>query len=94
MDIPVDSMCATARCTVVECTIMLLKGRWHCLDATGGTPSYRLEKAYKIAKACAVQHNVAQIRNVASPSVTDDYVASNPDLYLQSFETNTVCVWM
>ena len=55
--------------TVVERTIGLLKGRWRCLDSTGGTLSYKPEKVCTIVRACAVLHNVAQLKDVALPPV-------------------------
>ena len=61
---------------VVERAIGLLKGRWRCLDATGGKLCYTPAKVCNIVRACAVLHNMAQKQNVpAPPEAIDD-----PDL--------------
>ena len=39
---------------MVERTIGLLKGRWRCLDATGGKLSYKPDKVCQIVRVCAV----------------------------------------
>lgn len=48
--------------SIVERCIGLLKGRWLCLDATGGRLLYQPVKVCKIVRACAVLHNMA-VRN-------------------------------
>ncbi|KAJ8381660.1 hypothetical protein SKAU_G00024380 [Synaphobranchus kaupii] len=45
--------------SVVERTIGLLKGRWRCLDASGGKLLYKPEKVTRIILACGVLHNIA-----------------------------------
>uniref|UniRef100_A0A8C7MNB8 DDE Tnp4 domain-containing protein n=1 Tax=Oncorhynchus kisutch TaxID=8019 RepID=A0A8C7MNB8_ONCKI len=44
---------------VVERHLGLLKGRWHCLDASGGKRLYKPEKVICIILACGVLHNIA-----------------------------------
>ncbi|XP_042565818.1 putative nuclease HARBI1 [Clupea harengus] len=36
----------------------MLKGRWRCLDASGGRLLYDPEKVYQISLACCVLHNI------------------------------------
>ncbi|KAJ8381695.1 hypothetical protein SKAU_G00024730 [Synaphobranchus kaupii] len=45
--------------SVVERTIGLLKGRWRCLDASGGKLLYKPEKVTRIILACGVLHNIS-----------------------------------
>ncbi|XP_056263474.1 putative nuclease HARBI1 [Pseudoliparis swirei] len=52
---------------VVERSIGLLKGRWRCLDATGGKLCYKPDKVCQIVRACAVLHNLALLKNVPLP---------------------------
>uniref|UniRef100_A0A9J7Z0A2 Putative nuclease HARBI1 n=1 Tax=Cyprinus carpio carpio TaxID=630221 RepID=A0A9J7Z0A2_CYPCA len=53
---------------VVERTIGLLKGRWRCLDRSGGTVLYSPTKVWRIVVACAVLHNIAQKNGIPVPS--------------------------
>ncbi|XP_061074476.1 putative nuclease HARBI1 isoform X1 [Conger conger] len=71
---------------VVERTIGLFKGRWRCLDATGGKLLYKPEKVCHIVMACAVLHNVAQLRNVAIAPDADGHADPEPNPYPQAFE--------
>ena len=66
-----------------------LEGRW--LDSTGGTLSYKPEKVCTIVRACAVLHNVAQLKDVALPPDADR-LGPNLDPYPQAFEPNTAAV--
>lgn len=54
--------------SVVERTIGLLKGRWRCLDRSGGTVLYSPTKVWRIVVACAVLHNIAQKNGIPVPS--------------------------
>lgn len=45
--------------SVVERTIGMLKGRWRCLDASGGKLLYEPQKVCKIILACCVLHNIS-----------------------------------
>ncbi|XP_052373960.1 putative nuclease HARBI1 [Oncorhynchus keta] len=78
-------MCAIARYEL----LWLLKDRWRCLDSSGGNILYKPEKVCDIVRACAVLYNVAQLRNVALPSV--GCVGPDPDPYPQAFEPNAAC---
>lgn len=49
---------------VVERTIGHLKGRWRCLDKSGGVLLYRPEKVCRVVLACGVLHNIAQRHGV------------------------------
>jgi len=53
--------------SVVERTIGLLKGRWRCLDRTGGMLLYSPEKVCRIVMACGVLHNVANRHAIPLP---------------------------
>lgn len=44
--------------SVVERSIGMLKGRWRCLDASGGRLLYDPEKVCQIILACCVLHNL------------------------------------
>uniref|UniRef100_A0A3B3R9K2 DDE Tnp4 domain-containing protein n=1 Tax=Paramormyrops kingsleyae TaxID=1676925 RepID=A0A3B3R9K2_9TELE len=65
---------------VVECTIGQLKGRWRCLDKTGGVLLYSPEKVCRIVHACSVLHNVAQDRGLPVP---EELRNDEPDLFQQ-----------
>ncbi|KAL2093109.1 hypothetical protein ACEWY4_010421 [Coilia grayii] len=49
---------------IVERCIGLLKGRWLCLGAAGGSLLYTPEKVCNIIIACGVLHNIAQKNGV------------------------------
>ncbi|XP_062373197.1 putative nuclease HARBI1 [Sardina pilchardus] len=53
--------------SVVERAIGQLKGRWRCLDRSGGVLLYRPEKVCRIVMACGVLHNVAHQHGVPLP---------------------------
>lgn len=76
---------------VVERTIGLLKGRWRCLDATGGALCYRPEKVCKIVRACAVLHNLAQLQNVPLPP-QHLHPDPDPDPHPQAFHPDAGAV--
>uniref|UniRef100_A0AAR2LUK6 Putative nuclease HARBI1 n=1 Tax=Pygocentrus nattereri TaxID=42514 RepID=A0AAR2LUK6_PYGNA len=63
--------------SVVERTIGLLKGRWRCLDASGGRLLYNPEKVCRIVRACAVLHNMAQQNGL--PLIMTDQQANDPE---------------
>uniref|UniRef100_A0AAR2LKZ6 Putative nuclease HARBI1 n=1 Tax=Pygocentrus nattereri TaxID=42514 RepID=A0AAR2LKZ6_PYGNA len=65
--------------SVVERTIGLLKGRWRCLDASGGRLLYNPEKVCRIVRACAVLHNMAQ-QNGLPLIMTDQQFEDGCDL--------------
>lgn len=44
--------------SVVERSIGMLKGRWRCLDGSGGRLLYDPEKVCQIILACCVLHNI------------------------------------
>uniref|UniRef100_A0AAR2IZC1 DDE Tnp4 domain-containing protein n=1 Tax=Pygocentrus nattereri TaxID=42514 RepID=A0AAR2IZC1_PYGNA len=67
----------TLTCSVVERTIGLLKGRWRCLDASGGRLLYNPEKVCRIVRACAVLHNIAQQNGL--PLIMTDQQANDPE---------------
>ncbi len=75
---------------VVERAIGLLKGRWRCLDATGGSLCYTPAKVCKIVRACAVLHSMAHKENVPLPPE----VNAVPDLdpHPLVFEPNAAAV--
>ncbi|KAJ8341921.1 hypothetical protein SKAU_G00342120 [Synaphobranchus kaupii] len=50
--------------SVVEHTIGL-KGRWRCLDASGGKLLYKPEKVTRIILACGVLHNITLRHGIA-----------------------------
>ena len=52
---------------IVERAIGLLKGRWRCLDRSGGMLLYRPEKVCHIVMACGVLHNVAHHHGIPLP---------------------------
>ncbi|XP_059915793.1 putative nuclease HARBI1 isoform X3 [Gadus macrocephalus] len=52
---------------IVERAISLLKGRWRCLDRSGGMLLYRPEKVCHIVMACGVLHNVAHRHGIPLP---------------------------
>ncbi|XP_059915803.1 putative nuclease HARBI1 [Gadus macrocephalus] len=52
---------------IVERAIGLLKGRWRCLDRSGGMLLYRPEKVCPIVMACGVLHNVAHRHGIPLP---------------------------
>ena len=52
---------------IVERAIGLLKGRWRCLDRSGGMLLYRPEKVCHIVMACGVLHNVAHRHGIPLP---------------------------
>ncbi|KAK0135469.1 putative nuclease HARBI1 [Merluccius polli] len=52
---------------VVERAIGLLKGRWRCLDRSGGVLLYQPEKVCHIVMACGVLHNVAHRHGIPLP---------------------------
>lgn len=64
-------------CAIMESTIGLFKGRWRCLDYTGGRLLYTSEKC-QIVRVCAVLHNVAQLKNVPLPPDADGFVGPSP----------------
>jgi len=64
--------------SVVERTIGQLKGRWRCLDKTGGMLLYSPQKACRIVLACSVLHNVANTRGVPPPQVEADMDEPDP----------------
>ncbi|KAK1889428.1 putative nuclease HARBI1 [Dissostichus eleginoides] len=72
---------------VVERTIGLLKGRWRCLDATGGKLSYKPDKVCQIVRACAVLHNLALLNNVPLPPEAA-CAQEEPDPLPQAFAQN------
>lgn len=53
--------------SVIERTNGILKGRWRCLDTSGGTLLYRPEKVCKIILACSVLHNIAMEHGLPDP---------------------------
>ncbi len=53
--------------SVVERTIGLLKGRWRCLDASGGRLLYDPGKVCQIILACCVLHNICLSYGVGLP---------------------------
>ena len=63
---------------VVERTIGLLMGRWRCLNSSGGNLLYKPQMVCDVVRACAVLHNVEQLRNVALPPDTVGCVGPNP----------------
>ena len=79
-------MCHSRARTIVERTIGLFKGRWRCLDCTGGRLLYTPEKVCQIVLACAVLHNVTQ------PPDADCCVGPDPDPHPQAFEPNAAAV--
>ncbi|CAJ1057881.1 putative nuclease HARBI1 [Xyrichtys novacula] len=62
--------------SVVERAIGQLKGRWRCLDRSGGMLLYRPEKVCRIVMACGVLHNVAQLHHIP---MAEQHVAPNDD---------------
>nr|XP_008278996.1 PREDICTED: uncharacterized protein LOC103356573 [Stegastes partitus] len=53
--------------SVMELAVGMLKGRWRCLDRTGGVLLYRPEKVCRIVMACGVLHNVAHRHAIPLP---------------------------
>ncbi|XP_046874255.1 putative nuclease HARBI1 [Hypomesus transpacificus] len=79
--------------SVVERTIGLFKGRWRCLDRTGGMLLYRPEKVCQMIRACAVLHNMAQLQNVPLPPGAEAAcVRPDPDPQPQAFQPNGAAV--
>lgn len=54
---------------VIERTNGVLKARWLCLDAKGGTLLYAPEKVCKIILACCVLHNIAMKQGLPLPEI-------------------------
>ena len=67
------------RGTVERC-IGLLKGRWLCLGAAGGTLLYTPEKVCDIIMACGILHNIAQSHRVPFdvPAQPDEPMPGEP----------------
>lgn len=53
---------------------------------------YTPEKVCQIVLACAVLHNVAQLKNVPLPPDADCCVGPDPDPHPQTFEPNAAAV--
>lgn len=86
------NMCHSRARAIVERTIGLFKGRWRCLDCTGGRLLYTPEKVCQIVLACAVLHNVAQLKNVPLPPGADCCVGPDPEPHPHAFEPNAAAV--
>ncbi|XP_059384683.1 putative nuclease HARBI1 [Carassius carassius] len=86
------NMCHSRARAIVERTIGLFKGRWRCLDCTGGRLLYTPEKVCQIVLACAVLHNVAQLKNMPLPPGADCCVGRDPEPHPQAFEPNAAAV--
>lgn len=63
---------------MVEHAIGLLKGRWRCLDRSGGTVLYSPTKVCRIMVVCAVLHNIVQRHNLPVPPNPTDYSDLDP----------------
>uniref|UniRef100_A0A3P9JS12 DDE Tnp4 domain-containing protein n=1 Tax=Oryzias latipes TaxID=8090 RepID=A0A3P9JS12_ORYLA len=77
---------------LVERTIGLFKGRWRFLDCTGGRLLYTPGKVCQIVLACAVLHNVAQLKNMPLPPGADCCVGPDPEPHPHAFEPNAAAV--
>src|SRR4029434_9171304 len=53
--------------SVVEHSIGVLKGRWRCLDASGGRLLYDSKKVCQVILACCVLHNICVSRGIELP---------------------------
>ena len=70
-----ESPCARAR-SVVEHSIGMLKGRWRCLDASGGRLLYDFKKVCQVILACCVLHNICVSRGIELP---EEEMRMDPD---------------
>ena len=62
--------------SVVERSIGMLKGRWRCLDASGGRLLYDPKKVCQVILGCCVLHNICVSRGI---ELAEEKMCMDPD---------------